>query len=177
MVKSTIGIGILFLLVSGVLLIKHDAKPETSAEVLALRKAVLLEEEPEDLMGLIESREMIRDGQRVCVLGRVGGVKNPLEQSRAAFVIVDPSSEDVVAAGEHDGSCGNGCAFCEKIRDKQSVTRLARVEVVAADGEVIPFGAKELLSIEEGSLVVVQGVVRIDNLGYLTVRADGVYLR
>lgn len=154
---------------------RSDVPP--SEEVLALRKAYLLAEEPEEILGLIEARESLNSGQRVCLLGRVGGVSNPWETGLAAFVIVDPSVDAVVSDGEHAGPCGAGCSFCAKEKADSSITRLARVELVDSAGQVVPVDARQILGLEEGSLVIVRGQGHIDSLGFLTVKADGVYPR
>ncbi len=152
--------------------------PSGLDQSLALeRAAYLLETEPTGVVGVLEVRDQIDEQAEIAVIGRVGGVAQPWHNGKAAFIISDPSVEAVVDDHAHTGPCGDGCAFCARSKAETATLKLALVEVVDEQGQVVPHDARQLFGLESGQLVVVQGRARIDSLGHLILTAAGIYVR
>jgi len=55
----------------------------------AMASKYLLAAEPASAQGVIDAKKQVEDGERVVVLGRIGGSKRPVTQGRASFTVVD----------------------------------------------------------------------------------------
>ncbi len=128
--------------------------------------------------------------KQVVVVGKIGGVSEPWDEGRAAFMIADPSdtaqhdaehSHDHGHAHDghdhdgHDHGAAHSCPFCE--RAKEGTRSLAIVQFVDQQGEILPIDARQLFDLEEGQTVVVRGPATIDALGNLVISAEGLYPR
>src|SRR4051812_18917322 len=65
--------------------------PRSEPGALAEGKKLLLESEPSGGRGVVAVRKEAKDGDRVVVVGQVGGSARPFVQGRAGFLLVDPS--------------------------------------------------------------------------------------
>jgi hypothetical protein len=133
----------------------------------------LLDEEPDDAVGVIEAREMAKDGQSIVVVGRIGGAANPWVEGRAAFTLID-ASKLIVADGEESGDgeiCMDDCCA----EERGGCTTL--VKVVDADGKLVPADARKLLGVADSDMLVVSGKVSKDDAGNFAILASGVHIR
>src|SRR5688500_11459228 len=69
---------------------RPQSDPDNDAEVSALGKKYLTEQEPADAQGVAEAIQA-DDATEVTVVGRIGGEIEPMIDGLAAFTIVDPS--------------------------------------------------------------------------------------
>lgn len=129
----------------------------------------LLSSEPHGAEGVLAVREQVKDGDSVAIVGRVGGEEKPWVDGLAAFTIVDPSLQP----------CTEGCEtpwdYCcdTDVLPKASAT----VKFVDSRGQVVAKDARQLFGIKELATVVVKGRAKRDDVGNLTVLADGIYVR
>lgn len=133
----------------------------------------LLAEEPDDAVGVIEARELAKDGQSIVVVGRIGGAANPWVEGRAAFTLID-ASKLIVADGEESGEgeiCMDDCCADERA----DCTTL--VKVVDADGKLVAADARKLLGVTDSDMIVVSGRVSKDDTGNFAILASGVHVR
>ena len=120
-----------------------------------------------------------REGEiaRSCVIvGRIGGGLNPWVESRAAFQIVDPSliaCSDETPDGE-DCSCKTPWDYCCESDKLPNAMALVRFE--DKQGKVVMADARNLFGLKELQTVVVKGIARRDDVGNLTIIADGILL-
>ena len=121
------------------------------------------------------AREGLVGEKEIVVLGTIGGVADPWEKGRAAFMIADPSTASVEDEDAHVCT-DESCPFCAKNKTPES-EMLALVRFVDERGQVIAVDARELFGLRADDLVVVRGRARVDELGYLVVVADGLYIR
>ncbi|MCC6492252.1 MAG: hypothetical protein IT424_04450 [Pirellulales bacterium] len=124
------------------------------------------------------------DQMDVVLVGAVGGVPNPSEQShpefpfakdQAVFFLADP---EVVAEMEqhvHQHAPGEECSFCAA-HAADSASLIAVVQFADESGQPIPVDARQLFDLKEKETVVVKGKAKIAG-GILTVDADGLYVR
>lgn len=133
----------------------------------------LLNEEPDGAVGVIAARETAEDGKPLIMVGRIGGLKNPWVDGRAAFTLLDASME-VVTEGEEmtDGAiCTNDCC-----NDKR-MTCTALVKIVDPKGSLISVDTRKLLGVKEADMIVVQGRAQKDGKGNFVMLAERVYIR
>lgn len=131
-----------------------------------------LDQEPDDVLCVLDVREQISAGGEVAVLGRVGGMKNPFTNGEASFVITDPS---VAVAGD-DHECGDNCPYCAK-KKKDQISSMAFVRIVDENGQVVPADVRQLLGVEQDQMVVVRGQAKVNRAGHLVISASGVHVR
>lgn len=102
----------------------------------------------------------------VVLIGQVGGIPNPLEETQpefpwskgeASFYLVDREVASKLAAHlAEQGPDHQDCPFCARALAK-SADSMAAVSFADRDGKPIRIGARELFDIEENDVVVVQG--------------------
>jgi hypothetical protein len=192
---------------------KGTDEPNLSAE----RARLVLSEEPDSAVGVREIRaqlikteatEVSSDGEptpapassstaEVTLIGRIGGVEDPWDKGRAAFMITDIDLEENAGEGHdddahdahdhdahdhdahdhkgHNHAPGEHCPFCD--RAKNDTEKLAIVQFVSDDGEVLPHDARKLFGLTRNQTVVVRGKAILDEAGVLTVSADKIFVK
>ena len=132
----------------------------------------LLPSQPEGATDVRAARETAADGDRVVVIGRIGGSENPWVEGRAAFSIVDRSLK---ACSDIPGDmCPKPWDYCCETLRLPSSTAL--VKVIGDDGSLVRSDARELLNVQELSTVVAEGQALRDDNGNLVVLASAVYV-
>jgi len=130
----------------------------------------LLREEPRGAIGIAEAKNRLEENENVVLLGRIeAGEFEPWDDGKASFLITDATIE-----GHHHAE-GHECAFCKGKKDPLEI--MAIVRFVGDDNKVLSVDARELLGVKKSQTVVVRGRGEVDDLGQLTVSADGIYLR
>jgi len=132
-------------------------------------KKFLLDAEPAGARGVLDIKKDAKDGDDVVVVGQVGGSTKPFTESRAAFLIVDPSLKPTF-------ECHTPWDFCEATQEDLNAAR-ASVKFVDAQGKTLQSGARELFGIKELSVVVVKGNVSRDDKGNFAIIGSGIFVR
>ena len=135
------------------------------------RARYMLEDEPLGAVGVLDLRESISGEQNVVVVGQIGGTSEPWSQGEATFVIADPIA--MIEGEGHPELCD--CPFCRKATEESE--GLALVQFLDERGRILPVDARQLFDVAKNQMVVVRGRARLDELGYLIVSADGLYVR
>ena len=152
---------------------ESNAIAANSANIVIDGSKFLLNEEPNDAVGVIEARESAEDGKPLVLVGRIGGAANPWIDGRAAFTLLD-ASMSVVTEGEDSGEgelCTGDCCATERL----SCTTL--VKVVDAQGKLVPVDSRKLLGLNVSDMVVIQGRAKRDKSGNFVMLATGVFIR
>ncbi|MEK6236951.1 MAG: hypothetical protein N2C14_19765 [Planctomycetales bacterium] len=143
------------------------------------RARFLLDEEPSGAIGVDEAREAagdLKSGKDLVVLGRIGGGSgSPWSKGRASFLLADPAAAIEVGHDHGDDHDHANCPFCNRKQSKSDPLTIVHFPDDA--GKVVAIDARELLGVAAGQLVVVRGRAKIDSLGNLAIKADGLYLR
>ncbi|MEX2170255.1 MAG: hypothetical protein WD851_13160 [Pirellulales bacterium] len=102
----------------------------------------------------------------VVLIGQVGGVPNPLEETQpdfpwqtgeATFFLVDQEVASKLAAHlESQGPDHQDCPFCARAIAK-SVDSMAAISFRGKDGKPVRIGAQTLFQLEPNDVVVVEG--------------------
>ena len=133
----------------------------------AVDKRYLLEKAPKKADDVAAVRKDAKDQQDVVVIGRVGGRKSPWVKGAAAFSIVDRSLKP---CNELPGdTCPTPWDYCCEA-DLPKFTML--VQVQDADAKLIKKDARELLGLKELDTVYVQGKVKRDKAGNVSILAS-----
>jgi hypothetical protein len=121
----------------------------------------------------------------VVMIGVVGGVPNPLEQTvgefpfakgRAMFFLADPTAVAELEEHGHQHAPGEECAFCAA-HAADAKALIAAVKFSDDHGKLLAVDSRELFGLKAMDTVVVQGTARVVPGGILTVDATGLYLR
>jgi hypothetical protein len=121
----------------------------------------------------------------VVMVGSVGGVPNPTDQShpdfpfaegKAVFFLADPEAVAEMEEHEHKHAPGEECAFCEA-HAAESAHLIAVVQFADENGKPLNIDARDLFDLKEKETVVVKGKAKIAPGGMLTVDATGLYVR
>jgi hypothetical protein len=121
----------------------------------------------------------------VVLVGVVGGIPNPSEQSlpefpfakgKAMFFLADPEAVAELEEHGHQHAPGEECSFCAAHAAEASAL-VAGVIVADESGKLLPVDARELFDLKDKDVVVVRGKAHADAHGTITVAADGVYVR
>lgn len=132
----------------------------------------LLSAEPSGAMDVLALRADAKDQQDVVVIGRIGGRLDPWIKGTAAFPIVDRSLR---ACSEIEGdTCPTPWDFC---CESNLPAATVLVKLVDETGKTIKQDPRTLLDVKELQTVVVQGKVRRDKDGNITVLASHLHVR
>ena len=130
-------------------------------------KTYLLEKEPKEAADVAAVRKDAKDRDDVVVVGRVGGRKSPWVKGAAAFSIVDRSLKPCSALP--GDTCPTPWDYCCEA-DLPKFTLLVLVQ--DADAKLIKKDARELLGLKELDTVYVQGKVKRDKSGNVSILAS-----
>ncbi|BBO31521.1 hypothetical protein [Lacipirellula parvula] len=121
----------------------------------------------------------------VVLVGSVGGVPNPSDQSmpdfpfaknQAIFFLVDPEVAAEAEEHAHTHAPGEECAFCAA-HAGDSAHAIAVVQFPGENGKPLAVDARDLFELKEKEMVVVKGKAKATPNGMITVDATGVYVR
>jgi hypothetical protein len=113
------------------------------------------------------------DGEKVVVVGRIGGDVNPWVEGRAAFTIVDLSLQ---ACSDIPGdSCPTPWDYCCATDGLKTGSIL--VKVVDEGGQLVADDARTLLGVAELDTLVVEGTLQKGEEGNATLLASHVFVR
>lgn len=121
----------------------------------------------------------------VVLVGSVGGVPNPSDQStpdfpfakgQAIFFLVDPEVAAEAEEHAHTHAEGEECAFCAA-HAADSAHAIAVVQFADEKGRPLAVDARDLFELKEKETVVVKGKAKAAANGMITVYATGLYVR
>jgi L-lactate utilization protein LutC len=121
----------------------------------------------------------------VVLVGSVGGVPNPSDQStpdfpfakgQAIFFLVDPEFAAEAEEHAHTHAEGEECAFCAA-HAADSAHAIAVVQFADEKGKPLAVDARDLFDLKEKETVVVKGKAKAAANGMITVDATGLYVR
>jgi hypothetical protein len=132
-----------------------------------------------------EPGQPLREEMEVVLVGVVGGIPNPAEQShpefpfapgQAMFFLADPEAVAEVEEHAHHHAPGEECAFCAA-HAADAAALIAGVTFFDQAGKVLPVDVRDLFGLQEKDVVVVKGTARAKTHGTLSVEATGLYVR
>ncbi len=121
----------------------------------------------------------------VVIVGQIGGLANPWEETqpdfpfvsgRAQFFLADLDAVAEVETHGHSDKPGEECAFCAAHAGDNS-SMLALVRFVGKEGHVLPIDAQQLFGVKESDTIVVRGTAQILEGGTMLINATGLHIR
>ncbi|MDZ4657514.1 MAG: hypothetical protein SH868_08025 [Bythopirellula sp.] len=125
------------------------------------------------------------EAKEVAMVGQVGGLANPWEETQpefpfasrfAIFFLADPQAVAEHAEEGHVHAPGEECAFCAAHAEENSEL-FAMVRLVDDNGKPLAVDVRELFDVKENDTVVVKGTAQVVEGGMLVMKASGVYVR
>ena len=154
---------------------------ETKEEVKEIKAEVSLPSElfasamPENAVSVIEARKL-KAGDKVKVTGKIMGNRFPFINSRAAFIIGDPSTL-ISCDLKPDDPCEEPWDVCCEDNEEIAAGTL-NIQVVDPQGKVLKTGIEGKGGLKKLSTVIVEGVVA-DNTTEkaMTINAAKIYVK
>lgn len=162
------------------------------ARIARQRERFLSAEELADPVTVAEARATIEESEdpsapvRVVLIGQVGGVPNPLEETQpdfpwrkneATFYLVDQTVAKEIS--DHLADAGpdhTNCPFCAR-RIAKSVDSMVSVNFNNNKGKPVSIGAQDLFGLKTNDVVVVEGDATLLGGKMLVVDARKLYVK
>lgn len=139
----------------------------------ALPSNLLVTEQPAGAVGVIEARTAAKAGDRVAVIGRIGGSRAPFVSNRAIFTIVDQSMNSCIEMGD-DEHCPRPWDYC--CEDKKKLAKsIASIEISDANGKPLGIALESEGTFKPLMLIAVEGTLQSTEGGSFVVRAEHIY--
>lgn len=121
-----------------------------------------------------DAKAAAKKGEDVVVVGRIGGSKEPFNENRAAFTLVDTR---VKACGEtaKDDPCQSPWDYCCEPRDVLTAN-MATIQVVGSDGKPLRAGLEGVSGLKQLATVTVSGRVADAGSGVFVVEARAIHV-
>ncbi|MHB8973127.1 MAG: hypothetical protein ACYC4N_22015 [Pirellulaceae bacterium] len=145
-----------------------SGEASSEAGVAAVASSYRLTSEPTGAQDVKAARSVVKDGENVVVVGRIGGDRNPWIEGMAAFTIVD------LALKPCEDGCGTPWDYCCDLADLPASKVV--VKIVDDQGRAVQTDSRKLLGVKEMQTVVTRGKAKRDEAGNLTVLASGVFV-
>ncbi len=148
--------------------------PAPVAAKAALPEGFWAAVEPAGAKPVAAVKASAKQGEDVVLVGRVGGERKVFSDTRASFLIVDPSLK---ACGEHgvDDGCKYPWDFC--CEDKAAIIAGAATIEFRDGDRVLASSARGFHGLDHLKTVVVRGRAERDSAGNLTVVASAIHVR
>lgn len=142
-------------------------------ELEAYRKQLLLAQAPVEVRTIADAKAQLADQPEVVLRGRVEVDQVPgTGGPQAIFVLTELQPDD---HGEQPGHVADNCPFCKR---RAAKAPRATIQLMNAQGQVLPYNVQQLLGIHRGDIVVVRGRGQVvPELDLFTVTANGLYLK
>ncbi|MFO0826971.1 MAG: hypothetical protein U0572_02390 [Phycisphaerales bacterium] len=140
----------------------------------AIPSSIFLKEKPKDAKPVRDSKSAAKPGDKVTVVGRIGGRKEPFVKNRAVFLIVDPSLKS--CADDGDDHCKTPWDYCCEPADNLKKC-LATVQIADKAGKPFKVSADGAGGLKPLKKVTVVGVVReLSKDGAYVIDAQGIFV-
>ncbi len=145
-------------------------QPQPEADT-GIPSSLLLETEPEGVVGIAEVLQSSAVGDEVVVKGWIGGSGSPLVAERAVMTVVDAS---VYNKCRDEECCETPWDYC--CATEEAKANMASIRVVAADGQLVAKGFEGFGGIDASRQVTIRGKISTLEAGVLVVDASGVWV-
>ncbi|MCE9619224.1 MAG: hypothetical protein K8R92_04880 [Planctomycetes bacterium] len=139
----------------------------------SLPKNLFVMQQPAGAVGVLEARKQAKAGQRVAIIGRIGGSVSPFVSNRAVFTLVDASLKTCAEMGD-DAHCPTPADYC--CEERSSLAKaLASVAIVDRSGKPLAIALDSEGSLKPLMLIAVEGTLQPTEGGVFSVNADHIY--
>lgn len=144
-------------------------RPAPKESAAAVGQKYLLPQEPTSPKEVAAARKVVKDGDEVVIVGKVGGSEKPFTKGRASFQLAD-------AGLPIEEGCDCPWDFCNVPVEERKASTVT-IRFINDQGQTLPTPAQEMFSIKELSTVVVKGKVSRDDKDNVTILATGLFVR
>lgn len=150
-----------------------ENESSSSEPTLESLSSIELKTKPEGAIPLGEAKQSAQSGDKLIVLGQIGGTLKPFTTGYAGFVLSD---EEVVFCDEmEDDHCSTPWDACCEDKEKLKANR-ASVQFVDAEGIPLSGGLKGVEGLQELEKVIIVGEVALQSTpNNLVINASGLY--
>ncbi len=131
--------------------------PPPKVKPVTLPADTFVEVQPMEARSILEAKRTASAGQRVAIIGRVGGSTSPIVSQRAVFTMVDASLKSCAEMGEDH--CPTPADYCCEERGSLA-NAMASVSLVDANGVPLAISLEAEGSIKPLMLLVVEGTLQ-----------------
>ncbi len=135
----------------------HAENAETSSTTSVFPASLIVDEAPADALNVAEARKQAQAGSPIVLTGFIGARREPFVDGRAILTLGDTDALTTCDQREDD-SCKTPWDACCDPRETIQAS-IASIQVVDAEGRVLPAGLKGVGGMEELSLLTVEGTV------------------
>lgn len=129
----------------------------SAAAAAELPKELVADQAPAEAMTVVDARAKAKPGDAIVLRGYVGGRAKPFVDGRAMLVLADPAKAQPCDARPGDACPTPWDACCASRDDVKAGT--ATIQVLGADGKVVPATLEGVGGAKPGSTIVVSGTV------------------
>ncbi len=148
--------------------------PAPSAAASIIPAGLFLANEPAGAANVKDAKPGAKVGDKVTLVGRIGGSVEPFVEGRAIFTIVDPRM-NACREESKDDTCETPWDYCCEPRAELTAS-MATVRIAGADGHPLKTGLKDTQGLKPLARVTVVGTVAEADGGNLVVNASGLYV-
>lgn len=145
-----------------------------SSQSAALPAGLFLSAAPEGARDVKDAKASVKRGEKIVLVGRIGGSKAPFVDGRAVFTLVDQRLK-ACGEGTPDDDCKTPWDFCCEPRS-EITANTATVQVAGADGQPLKAGLDGVGGLKPLARVVVSGTVAGADGSVLLINADGLHV-
>jgi hypothetical protein len=152
----------------------RDKDSTVAAGTGTLPAELIAKEAPAGAKNVLEAKKDAKEGDEIVMRARVGGRKEGVfTDGRAQMMVMDVSLPN--CSDNPNDTCKTPWDYCCEPQEKIT-EHAATVQVVGADGKVLPVSLKGQSSIDHGSYIVVKGKVGKRDGGNLLINATSIYV-
>lgn len=151
------------------------AKPTGKAAVAPLAGSYFLAEAPAEAKDIRASKGALKAGEKVVLIGRIGGSEDPFVPERAIFTLVDKAMKTCDEGSEMD-SCKTPWDYCCDPREEITANS-AVVQVVGTDGQPLKAVLNGVHGLRPQATVTVVGTVAKAEGQNVVVNATSLYVK
>ena len=129
---------------------------------------------PADAKDVKAAKSGLKAGDKVVLLGRIGGSEEPFVEERAMFTLVDQGLK-YCGQDNKDDHCKTPWDYCCESAD-DIAANTATVQVVSADGKPLKTGLNGVRGLKPLAMVAVVGTVATAEGPNLVVNATGIHI-
>ncbi|MDP1661918.1 MAG: hypothetical protein Q8L55_08370 [Phycisphaerales bacterium] len=156
---------------------KSDAptKPAAKAAVAPLPGSYFLAEAPADAKDIRAAKRSLKAGDKVVLIGRIGGSEDPFVPERAIFTLVDKAMKTCDEGSDMD-TCKTPWDYCCDPRE-QITANSAVVQIVGPDGQPLKAVLNGVKGLKPQATVTVVGTVSKAEGQNVVVNATGLFVK
>ncbi len=147
--------------------------PTKTGATSALPQDLFITQAPAGAVGVLQVRQSAKAGDRVAMIGRVGGSVNPFVSNRAVFTMVDASMKSCAEMGDDD-HCPTPADYCCVPKEELSKA-IAYVCITDPTGKALSMSLAADGSLKPLMWIAVEGTLQPTDGGAFIVNATHIY--